>query len=165
MFLLWYCISTPFPGRNVSRNKQVESLSVSKKISRSYHYMRDTPFGVVTVRITYDCKHHRLNISAWNQRAVHYLLKNSWEIQLGWQKMAFKLWASALILPFGWAGEVFHDGTGIQNHRKYKTVPEERGISGCCSACDSHPQHREGAPSWRSTWRWWSQWPQRTSLQ
>lgn len=62
--LLWYCISAQSLDRNVSRNKQVENLSVSKKISRSYHYMRDTPFGVVMVRITYDRKHHRLNISA-----------------------------------------------------------------------------------------------------
>lgn len=98
--------------------------------------MRDTPFGVVMVRITYDCKHHRLNICAWNQRVVHYLVKNSWEIQLGWQRTAFKLWAPALILPFGWAAEVFQDGTGIQNHKKDKTVPEEREISGCCISCD-----------------------------
>lgn len=44
--------------------------------------------------------------------------------------------SSSLILPFGWAAEVFQDGTGIQNHKKDKTVPEEREISGCCSACD-----------------------------
>lgn len=48
--------------------------------------------------------------------------------------MAFKLCAPALILPFGWAAEVFQDGTGIQNHKKDKTVPEERAISG--SACE-----------------------------
>lgn len=64
MFLQWYCICTQSVDRNVVRNKQVENLRVSKKISRSYHYTRDTPFSVVMVRITYDCKHHRLNISA-----------------------------------------------------------------------------------------------------
>lgn len=50
-------------GQEFVQEHKVEKLSVSEKICRGYHYMRDTPFGVVMVRITYDCKHHRLNIS------------------------------------------------------------------------------------------------------
>lgn len=51
-------------GQELVQEHKVENLSVSEKICRGYHYMRDTPFSVVMVRITYDCKHHRLNISA-----------------------------------------------------------------------------------------------------
>lgn len=51
-------------GQEFVQEHKVESLSVSEKICRGYHYMRDTPFSVVMVRITYDCKHHRPNISA-----------------------------------------------------------------------------------------------------
>lgn len=50
-------------GQELVQEHKVENLSVPK-ICRGYHYMRDTPFSVVMVRITYDCKHHRLNISA-----------------------------------------------------------------------------------------------------
>lgn len=48
-------------GQEFVQEHKVENLSVSK-ICRGYHYMRDAPFSVVMVRITYDCKHHRLNI-------------------------------------------------------------------------------------------------------
>lgn len=122
-------------GQEFVQEHKVENLSVSK-ICRGYHYMRDAPFSVVMVRITYDCKHHRLNIFVWNEREVHYLVKNSWEIQLGWQGTEFKLWAPALILPFGQTAEVFHGGTGIQKHKKDKNVPEEKAISSCCNACE-----------------------------
>lgn len=54
----------------------------------------------------------------------------------GLAKNGIQIMSSSLILPFGWAAEVFQDGTGIQNHKKDKTVPEEKEISGCCSACD-----------------------------
>lgn len=53
-------------GQEFVQAHKVENLSVSEKICRDYHYMRDTPFNVVMVRITYDCKQCRLNISALN---------------------------------------------------------------------------------------------------
>lgn len=42
------------PGQEFVQELKVENLSVSEKICRGYHYMRDTPFSVVMVRITYN---------------------------------------------------------------------------------------------------------------
>lgn len=63
VFTVVQCKYTDSEKEFVQEHK-VENLSLSEKICRGYHYMRDTPFSVVMVRITYDYKHHRLKISA-----------------------------------------------------------------------------------------------------
>lgn len=50
--------------------------------------------------------------------------------------MVFKLQAPAFILPCGQAAEVIQNDSGIQKHKKDKTVPEERAVSGCFNACE-----------------------------